>query len=134
MDNSTKSVAVDSLLNFETVKYYNNESYEVKRYADKIGQYQGAQWKTLMSLNVLNTTQNVIITCGLLGGMLYCGSLVTKEQLTLGDFVLFMTYVRQLYMPLNFFGTYYRLIQAAFIDMENMFDLFQQKREVTPLY
>jgi len=129
-ENATKAVAVDSLLNFETVKYYNNESFEVARYDGKIEDYQSAQWLIQMSLNVLNTAQNIVITIGLLIGMLYCGNLVMKKELTVGDFVLFMSYIRQLYMPLNFFGTYYRLIQAAFIDMENMFDLLDEKIEV----
>lgn len=129
-ENITKAAAVDSLLNFETVKYYNNESFEVTRYQDKIMNYQSAQWMSLVTLNVLNISQSVIITGGLLAGMLYCGKLVVEGKLTVGDFVLFITYVRQLYTPLNFFGTYYRLIQAAFIDMENMFDLLSEKVEV----
>lgn len=129
-DNITKAVAVDSLLNFETVKYYNNEGFEVKRYNDKIHDYQKSQWWVQMSLNILNTGQNVIITLGLLAGMLYCAKLVVQGTLDVGDFVLYITYVRQLYMPLNFFGTYYRLIQSAFIDMENMFDLMEEEIEI----
>ncbi|XP_066929948.1 ATP-binding cassette sub-family B member 6-like [Clytia hemisphaerica] len=129
-DNVTKAVAVDSLLNFETVKYYNNEAFEVDRYTDKITDYQATQWWVQMSLNFLNTGQNVVITVGLLVGMLYCGKLCVEDVLDVGDFVLYITYVRQLYMPLNFFGTYYRLIQSAFIDMENMFDLMDQEIEI----
>lgn len=129
-DNITKAIAVDSLLNFETVKYYNNEAFEVKRYDEKIKDFLSSQWWTLMSLNLLNTAQNFVITGGLLGGMLYCGTLVSEGRLTIGDFVLFMSYMKQLYAPLNFFGTYYRLIQSAFIDMENMFELFDEKVEI----
>lgn len=129
-DNVTKAKAVDSLLNFETVKYYNNELFEGERYTEAIQSYQDSQWKALASLNVLNTAQNFVITAGLVAGTIYCAHLVMLGRFKVGDFVLFISYMRQLYMPLNFFGTYYRMIQAAFIDMENMFDLLKEDVEV----
>lgn len=129
-DNTTKARAVDSLLNFETVKYYNNELFEVDRYRESIEAYQDCQWKALATLNLLNTAQNIVITVGLVIGTIYCSHLVMIGKLRVGDFVLFLTYMRQLYMPLNFFGTYYRMIQAAFIDMENMFDLLSEDVEI----
>lgn len=129
-DNAAKAKAVDSLLNFETVKYYSGEDYEVERLNMAIEDYQKCEWDTIASLALLNTAQNSVITGGLLGGTLYCAKLVTDGQLGVGDFVLFVTYTLQLYVPLNYFGTYYRMIQQSFIDMENMFDLFQQKRQV----
>ena len=129
-DNAARAKAVDSLLNFETVKYYGAEGYEVERFRTAIEGYQDAEWKSLASLNVLNSGQNVIITAGLLLGASLCAYRVTQGQLTVGDFVLFCTYLLQLYMPLNFFGTYYRMIQAAFVDMENMFDLLEVQTEV----
>ncbi|XP_051870229.1 ATP-binding cassette sub-family B member 6-like isoform X2 [Pristis pectinata] len=130
-DNEAKSKAVDSLLNFETVKYYNAESYEVNRFNDAILKYQVAEWKTTASLPVLNQTQNAIISLGLLVGSLLCAYFVTEKKFQVGDFVLFGTYIIQLYTPLYWFGTYYRMIQSSFIDMENMFDLFKEAQEVT---
>ncbi|XP_022787340.1 ATP-binding cassette sub-family B member 6, mitochondrial-like [Stylophora pistillata] len=129
-DNAAKAKAVDSLLNFETVKYYSGEEYEVERLDMAIQDYQKCEWDTFASLAILNTAQNSVITAGLLAGTLYCAKLVVDGQLGVGDFVLFVTYTLQLYVPLNYFGTYYRMIQQSFIDMENMFDLFQQKRQV----
>ncbi|XP_078259374.1 ATP-binding cassette sub-family B member 6 [Rhinoraja longicauda] len=130
-DNEAKSKAVDSLLNFETVKYYNAESYEVNRYNDAILKYQVAEWKTAASLPLLNQSQNVIISLGLLAGSLLCAYFVTEKRFRVGDFVLFGTYIIQLYTPLNWFGTYYRMIQRSFIDMENMFDIFKENQEIT---
>ena len=129
-DNAARAKAVDSLLNFETVKYYGAEAYEVNRFNTAIEGYQDAEWKSLASLNVLGFGQNIIITIGLLLGALLCAYRVTQGVLTAGDFVLFCTYILQLYAPLNFFGTYYRMIQAALVDMENMFDLFEVEAEV----
>ncbi|KAM9486383.1 ATP-binding cassette sub-family B member 6 [Clarias gariepinus] len=129
-DNNAKSKAVDSLLNFETVKYYTSESYEVKRFDDAILKYQSSEWKTNASLALLNQTQNLIIGSGLLAGSLLCAYLVTVDQFQVGDYVLFGTYIIQLYMPLNWFGTYYRMIQAAFVDMENMLELLTEEKEV----
>ncbi|XP_070787016.1 ATP-binding cassette sub-family B member 6 [Enoplosus armatus] len=129
-DNNAKSKAVDSLLNFETVKYYNAESYEVRRFEDAILKYQVSEWKTQASLAFLNQTQNLIIGLGLLAGSLLCAYFVTEGRFMVGDFVLFGTYIIQLYTPLNWFGTYYRMIQNSFIDMESMFKLFQEEEEV----
>ncbi|XP_037252165.1 ATP-binding cassette sub-family B member 6 isoform X2 [Falco biarmicus] len=129
-DNEAKSRAVDSLLNFETVKYYNAESYEVNRFNDAILKYQVSEWKVSASLGLLNQTQNLVIGLGLLAGSLLCAYFVTENKLHVGDFVLFGTYIIQLYTPLNWFGTYYRMIQNSFVDMENMFELFHEEQEV----
>uniref|UniRef100_A0A8D0ER29 ATP-binding cassette sub-family B member 6 n=1 Tax=Strix occidentalis caurina TaxID=311401 RepID=A0A8D0ER29_STROC len=129
-DNEAKSRAVDSLLNFETVKYYNAESYEVNRFNDAIIKYQVSEWKVSASLGLLNQTQNLVIGLGLLAGSLLCAYFVTENKLQVGDFVLFGTYIIQLYTPLNWFGTYYRMIQNSFVDMENMFELFHEEQEV----
>uniref|UniRef100_A0A674DEX7 ATP-binding cassette sub-family B member 6 n=1 Tax=Salmo trutta TaxID=8032 RepID=A0A674DEX7_SALTR len=107
-DNNAKSKAVDSLLNFETVKYYNAENYEVNRFEDAILKYQISEWKTQASLAFLNQTQNLIIGSGLLAGSLLCAYFVQEGKFKVGDFVLFSTYIIQLYTPLNWFGTYYR--------------------------
>ncbi|XP_036872184.2 ATP-binding cassette sub-family B member 6 isoform X2 [Manis javanica] len=132
-ENATRARAVDSLLNFETVKYYNAERYEVDRYQDAIIKYQDLEWKSSASLVLLNQTQNLVIGLGLLAGSLLCAYFVSEQKLQVGDFVLFGTYIIQLYMPLNWFGTYYRMIQTNFIDMENMFDLLKEETEVKDL-
>ena len=133
LQNETKAKAVDSLLNFETVKYYGAEDYEVQRLNKAVEAYQASEWKSMSSLNALNSAQNVIITFGLLVGSLLCAYRVTQGILKVGDFVLFATYIVQLYQPLNWFGTYYRMIQQSFIDMENMFELFDVDPEIKDL-
>ncbi|KAG2190656.1 hypothetical protein INT46_010220 [Mucor plumbeus] len=130
LDNFARSKAVDSLLNFETVKYYNAEGFEVTRYDNAIVEYQKADYKNSVSLNVLNLTQNAVITGGLLAGSLLFAYEVSLGKLTPGDFVSFNVYMLQLYTPLHFFGTYYRMIQQNFIDMEKMFDLFDVEETV----
>lgn len=131
-DNATKARSVDSLLNFETVKYYGAEEYEVSAFREAILKYQVEEWKSTVTLNILNTLQNVTVCAGLLGGSLLCAYMVAiSKELTVGDYVLFASYILQLYVPLNWFGTYYRAIQKNFVDMENMFDLLSEKPEVT---
>ncbi|KAI4490941.1 hypothetical protein M0802_010615 [Mischocyttarus mexicanus] len=130
-DNAQKARSVDSLLNFETVKYYGAESYEVDCYKEAILKFQIEEWKSMITLNILNTLQNIIICCGLLVGSLLCLHMVVNgEGLTIGDYILFASYMIQLYVPLNWFGTYYRAIQKNFVDMENMFDLLKEGQEV----
>lgn len=130
-DNAQKTRAVDSLLNFETVKYYGAEMYEVEAYREAILNYQTEEFKNNLTLNMLNTVQNMIICGGLLAGSILCGYLVAdKATLTVGDYVLFASYIIQLYVPLNWFGTFYRQIQKNFVDMENMFDLMREDQEI----
>lgn len=130
-DNAQKGQSVDSLLNFETVKYYGNESYEVDSYRKAILEYQIEEWKSMITLNILNTLQNVIVCSGLLAGSLLSLHMVVNNQgLKIGDYVLFASYIIQLYVPLNWFGTYYRSIQKNFVDMENMFDLLREEQDV----
>lgn len=130
-DNATKARSVDSLLNFETVKYYGAEEFEVDAYREAVLNFQTEEMKSMVSLNLLNSLQNVIICGGLLAGSLLCVDMVVNhQQLTVGDYVLFSSYIVQLYVPLNWFGTYYRMIQKNFVDMENMFDLLKEEPEV----
>ncbi|XP_038157303.1 ATP-binding cassette sub-family B member 6, mitochondrial [Cyprinodon tularosa] len=129
-DNNAKSIAIDSLLNFETVKYYNSEDYEVHCFNEAILNYQRSEWKSSASLALLNQAQNIIIGSGLLAGSLLCSYMVSQKQFQVGDYVLFGTYIIQLYIPLNWFGTYYRLIQSGLIDMENMLALLGEHREI----
>ncbi|XP_043280295.1 ATP-binding cassette sub-family B member 6 [Venturia canescens] len=130
-DNARNARSVDSLLNFETVKYYGAERYEVESYRDAILKFQIEEWKSMITLNILNTMQNLIICGGLLAGSLLCLHMVVEEKtLTIGDYVLFASYIIQLYVPLNWFGTYYRAIQKNFVDMENMLELLREDQEV----
>ncbi|XP_049532979.1 ATP-binding cassette sub-family B member 6 [Anopheles darlingi] len=130
-DNQQKARSVDSLLNFETVKYYGAEQYEVDSYRDSILKFQEEEWRSIITLNILNTMQNIIVCGGLLAGSLLCAYLVVyHDGLTVGDYVLFASYIIQLYVPLNWFGTFYRAIQKNFVDMENMFDLMREEQEV----
>ncbi|KAK0058361.1 ATP-binding cassette sub-family B member 6 mitochondrial [Biomphalaria pfeifferi] len=133
-DNEANAKAVDSLLNFETVKYYAATEWEKNRYQIAIVEYQLAEWKFNAIFNLLSLIQNVINTVGLASGSLLCAWAVTNGvsdlQLNVGDYVLFGTYLSQLYGPLNSLGNTYRMIQQAFIDMENMFDLLEQGVEV----
>ena len=92
---------MDSLLNFETVKYYNAERFEAKRYDDAIVKYQVADYKVSASLNMLNLCQNLVITGGLLAGCLMCAWKVTRGDFGVGDFILFVTYINQLYGPVR---------------------------------
>lgn len=130
LDNDMNTKAVDSLLNFETVKYYGTEGFEVNRYQEAVLKYQVAERKNNFSLNFLNIFQTTVISLGLLSGSILCAWYVSNGDLTVGDYVLFATYINQLYTPLNWFGSYYRVIQQSFIDMENMFDLLKEKQEV----
>jgi ATP-binding cassette subfamily B (MDR/TAP) protein 6 len=129
-DNETRARSVDSLLNFETVKYYGAEQYEVESFREAILRFQDEEWKSNITLNILNTVQNVIICAGLLSGSLLCAHLVVKNEFRVGEYVLFATYIVQLYVPLNWFGTYYRAIQKNFVDMENMFDLLREDQDI----
>jgi len=131
-DNDRNAKGVDSLLNFETVKYYGAEEFEVNRYREAVVDYQKAEWISTASLNLLNSIQNVVITIGFAAGALLCAWYVSghKQGLTVGDYVLFATYILQLYTPLNWLGTYYRMIQQQFIDMENMFELLNETHEI----
>lgn len=129
-DNQTRQIAVDSLINFETVKYYNAEDFEKNRYDAKIVDYLIHEWKSLSSMNLLNAVQNIAITAGLMIGSILCAYMVSRGTLTVGDFVLFLAYIIQLYAPLNYFGMYYSMIQSNLVDMENMFDLLDEVPEV----
>ena len=129
-DNEQRTTSVDSLLNAETVKYFSMESYEVNRYKEKILSYQDEEWRSSASLIMLNVFQSFVMNGGLLGISLYCVYLVSDKELTVGDFVLLGTYFQQLMGPLNWLGTLYRVIQESFINMENMFDLMNEKVEV----
>ena len=123
LDNARGARATDALLNYETVKLFGNEKIEEEQYAAAIDAYQRIDYKLSASMNALNVAQSAVIFIGMAAGMVVCTAGVADGSLTVGDAVLFVTLMQQLYAPLNFFGTYYRMIQMAMLDMEGIFDL-----------
>jgi len=130
-DQEASTRAIDSLLNFETVKYFGNEDHEARRYDSALARYEIAAVKNKTSLSLLNVGQSAIIAGGLTGVMVMAGMGVTAGTMTLGDFVLVVTYLMQLYLPLGFLGYVYREVKQSLTDMEAMFDLVQVPPDVT---
>ncbi|MCR9156335.1 MAG: ABC transporter ATP-binding protein/permease [Rhodobacteraceae bacterium] len=130
-DTDANQKAIDSLLNFETVKYFGAESREAARYDRSMEAYEGAAIKTATSLAMLNFGQSVIITAGLVAVMVMAAFGVQAGTITVGDFVIVNAYMIQITMPLNFLGTVYREIRQALVDMGEMFDLLEQPQEVS---
>ena len=130
-DQEASTRAIDSLLNFETVKYFGNEDHEARRYDSALARYEIAAVKNKTSLSLLNVGQSAIIAGGLTGVMVMAGMGVTGGTMTLGDFVLVVTYLMQLYLPLGFLGYVYREVKQSLTDMEAMFDLVQVPPDVT---
>jgi ATP-binding cassette subfamily B protein len=129
-DTDANQKAVDSLLNFETVKYFGAEAREAERYDRAMAGYEGAAIKTATSLAFLNFGQALIITTGLVLVMVMAALGVQRGELTVGDFVMVNAFMIQITIPLNFLGTVYREIRQALVDMGEMFDLLEQPREV----
>lgn len=123
--------AIDSLLNFETVKYFGNEDYEYKRFDGSLARYESAAVKSQTGLSLLNLSQSMIIGLGLIAVMVLAGRGVVQGVLTLGDFVLVNTFLIQLYMPLNYLGFVYREIKDGLVDMDKMFELLHVQASVT---
>ena len=130
-DTDANQKAIDSLLNFETVKYFGAERREAERYDGAMEQYVAAALKTSYSLAFLNFGQSILITGGLIVVMVMAAMGVQSGALTVGDFVMVNAYMIQITMPLNFLGTVYREIRQALVDMGSMFDLLEQPSEVT---
>ncbi len=130
-DTDANQKAIDSLLNFETVKYFGAEKREAARYDQAMAGYEAAALKTSYSLAFLNFGQAVLITVGLVAVMLLAAAGVQAGELTVGDFVLVNAYMIQITMPLNFLGTVYREIRQALVDMRQMFDLLDEPPEVS---
>jgi ABC-type transport system involved in Fe-S cluster assembly fused permease/ATPase subunit len=129
-DTDANQKAIDSLLNFETVKYFGAELREAERYDGAMRQYEVAAVKTGQSLSFLNFGQSLIITTGLIVVMVMAAMGVQQDILTVGDFVMVNAYMIQITMPLNFLGTVYREIRQALVDMGEMFGLLGQPTEV----
>ncbi|MGC3936426.1 ABCB family ABC transporter ATP-binding protein/permease [Roseobacter sp. EG26] len=130
-DTDANQKAIDSLLNFETVKYFGAEAREARRYDASMEKYEAAAIKTNYSLAFLNFGQSMLITSGLVAVMVMAAIGVQNGTLTVGDFVMVNAYMIQITIPLNFLGTVYREIRQALVDMGEMFDLLEQPAEVT---
>ena len=130
-DTDANQKAIDSLLNFETVKYFGAEKREAQRYDGAMRAYAQAALKTAYSLAFLNFGQSVFITGGLVAVMVMAAIGVEQGHLTVGDFVMVNAYMIQITMPLNFLGTVYREIRQSLVDMGEMFDLLEQPADVT---
>jgi len=129
-DTEAHSKAVDSLLNYETVKYFGNEDLEARRFDSSMARYEKAAIRTYTSLGMLNTGQAVIFTVGTVICMLLAASDVASGALTIGGFVMINAILMQLYLPLNFMGMVYREIKQGLIDLETMFALLQEPPEI----
>jgi len=129
-DNEAQTKAIDSLLNFETVKYFGNEPLEARRFDESLARYEAASVKSQVSLNALNIGQAVIISIALGVMMLMAANGVVHHTMTVGSFVLINTYLMQLYIPLNFLGFTYLTLNQGLIDMEQMFSLLRVNQEV----
>ncbi|MGH6801801.1 MAG: ABCB family ABC transporter ATP-binding protein/permease [Methyloceanibacter sp.] len=129
-DTEAHSKAVDSLLNYETVKYFGNEELEARRFDSSMARYERAAIRTYTSLGLLNTGQAVIFTIGTVICMLLAARDVTRGVLTVGGFVMINAILMQLYLPLNFMGMVYREIKQGLIDIETMFALLHEPAEI----
>lgn len=129
-DSQAHTRAVDSLLNFETVKYFGNEEHEARRFDSALTAYEEAAVRSITSLSMLNIGQGAIVSAGLIAIMTMAGYGVAGGTMTIGDFVLVNTYLIQIYMPLNFLGFVYREIKRSLTDMEQMFGLLTEHAEI----
>ncbi len=129
-DSAAHTKAVDSLLNYETVKYFSNEGFEAKRYDTSLDQLRRARLKAQTSLSVLNTGQQLIIAIALVTMLWRATVGVVEGRMTLGDLVMINAFMIQLYIPLNFLGVLYREIKQSLTDLDRMFSLLEKEREV----
>ena len=129
-DSEANTKAIDSLLNYETVKYFGNEALEAQRFDDSLVRYQKAAVGSQVTLSMLNIGQQVVVNVGLAIVLVMAGYGVVNGSMTIGDFVLVNTYLIQLYMPLHFLGFVYREIKQGLVDMEVMFELMRVGQEV----
>jgi ATP-binding cassette subfamily B protein len=130
LDSKAHSRAVDSLLNYETVKYFNNEEFEAKRYDENLERYRLASLKSQRTLSLLNTGQQLIIASGLIAMLWRATQGVVDGRMTLGDLVMVNAFMIQLYIPLGFLGVLYREIKQSLTDLDKMFTLMEREREV----
>ncbi len=130
LESSSQSRAIDSLLNYETVKYFNNEAFEARRYDEALEKLRRARIKTQFTLSLLNGGQQLIIATALVLMLWRATQGVASGELTLGDLVMVNAFMIQLYIPLNFLGVLYREIKQSLTDLDRMFTLLEREREV----
>jgi ATP-binding cassette, subfamily B, heavy metal transporter len=130
LDSKAHTRAIDALLNYETVKYFNNEAFEAARYDQGLEAYRRAQLKSQTTLSLLNTGQQLIIALSLVAMLWRATQGVVDGRLTLGDLVMINAFLIQLYIPLNFLGVLYREVKQSLTDLERMFGLLEREREV----
>ncbi|MDB5844331.1 MAG: transporter related protein [Polaromonas sp.] len=130
LDSSAHSRAIDSLLNYETVKYFNNEEFEARRYDENLKRYREAALKSQKTLSMLNAGQQLIIALGLVAMLWRATQGVVDGRMTLGDLVMVNAFMIQLYIPLGFLGVIYREIKQSLTDLEKMFTLMEREREI----
>jgi len=130
MDSTAHSRAIDSLLNYETVKYFNNEEFEAKRYDENLERYRRAAVKSQTTLSLLNTGQQLIIAVALVIMLYRATQGVVDGHMTLGDLVMVNAFMIQLYIPLGFLGVLYREIKQSLTDLDKMFRLMEKEREI----
>jgi len=130
LDSSAHSRAIDSLLNYETVKYFNNEEFEARRYDENLKRYRAAAVKSQTTLSLLNTGQQLIIATGLVAMLWRATQGVVDGRMTLGDLVMVNAFMIQLYIPLGFLGVLYREIKQSLTDLSKMFNLMEREREI----
>ncbi len=130
LDSSAHSRAIDSLLNYETVKYFNNEAFEAARYDENLQNYRRAAIKSQTTLSMLNTGQQLIIATGLVAMLWRATQGVVDGRMTLGDLVMVNAFMIQLYIPLGFLGVIYREIKQSLTDLDKMFTLMEKEREI----
>ncbi|MFM2057558.1 MAG: hypothetical protein RLY71_1943 [Pseudomonadota bacterium] len=130
LDSKAHSRAVDALLNYETVKYFNNEQFEAKRYDEGLVAYREASIQSQGSLSLLNTGQQLVIALSLVAMLWRATQGVVEQRLTLGDLVMINALMIQLYIPLNFLGVLYREIKQSLTDLDRMFHLLEREREI----
>ncbi len=129
-ESNAQSKAVDALLNFETVKYFNNEAFEAQRYDESLQSLRAARLKSQSTLSMLNTGQQLIIGVGLVAMLWRATQGVVDGRMTLGDLVMVNAFMIQLYIPLNFLGVIYREIKQSLTDLDKMFTLMDREREI----
>ena len=129
-DSAANTKAIDSLLNYETVKYFNNEGFETSRYDEDLQRWEGAATRSQISLSMLNLGQQLIIALGVTAMMWTAASGVARGEMTIGDLVLVNAFLIQLYAPLNFLGVVYREIRHSLTDIERMFGLIKKDCEI----
>ena len=131
LDSTAHSRAIDSLLNYETVKYFNNENFEALRYDENLAKYRNAAVKSQRTLSMLNTGQQLIIAVGLVAMLWRATQGVVDGRMSLGDLVMVNAFMIQLYIPLGFLGVIYREIKQSLTDLDKMFTLMEKEREIS---